>query len=51
MDTDTKYDLAIVGSGMAGLSAGLYASRYELSTAVIGEMLGGATSTAWTIEN
>lgn len=51
MDTDTKYDLAIIGSGMAGLSAGLYASRYELSTAVIGEMLGGATSTAWTIEN
>lgn len=51
MNTDTKYDVAIVGSGIAGLSAGLYASRYELSTAVIGDMLGGATSTAWTIEN
>lgn len=51
MNTDTKYDVAIVGSGIAGLSAGLYSGRYELSTAVIGDMLGGATSTAWTIEN
>lgn len=51
MNDDNSYDVAIVGSGMAGLSAGLYAARYELSTAVIGDMLGGATSTAWTIEN
>ena len=36
---------------MAGLSAALYAARYELSTLVIGAELGGATSTAWTIEN
>lgn len=41
----------IVGSGMAGLSAGLYAGRYELSPLVIGEIFGGATSSAWTIEN
>lgn len=51
MSADTKYDVAIIGSGMAGLSAGLYAARYEVSTVIIGEMLGGATSTAWTIEN
>ncbi|MDP3992719.1 MAG: FAD-dependent oxidoreductase [bacterium] len=44
-------DVAIIGSGMAGLSAALYAARYELSTVVIGAELGGATSTAWTIEN
>lgn len=44
-------DVAIVGSGMAGLSAALYTSRYELSTVVIGAELGGATSTAWTVEN
>lgn len=45
------YDVAIIGSGVAGLSAGLYAGRYELSTIIIGEMLGGATASAWTIEN
>lgn len=44
-------DVAIVGSGMAGLSAGLYAGRYELDTVIIGHEFGGATSTAWTIEN
>lgn len=51
MTADTNYDVVIIGSGMAGLSAGLYSGRYELSTAVIGDMLGGATSTAWTVEN
>ncbi len=45
------YDVAIIGSGVAGLSAGLYAGRYELSTIIIGEMLDGATASAWTIEN
>ena len=44
-------DVIIIGSGMAGLSAALYTARYELSTLVIGAELGGATSTAWTIEN
>lgn len=44
-------DVIIVGSGMAGLSAALYTARYELSTIVVGAELGGATSTAWTIEN
>ncbi|MEX0594584.1 MAG: FAD-dependent oxidoreductase [Patescibacteria group bacterium] len=51
MNKDANYDVVIIGSGMAGLSAGLYAGRYELSTTVIGDMLGGATSTAWTVEN
>lgn len=44
-------DVAIIGSGMSGLSAALYAGRYELSTVVIGAEFGGATSSAWTIEN
>lgn len=44
-------DVLIVGSGMAGLSAALYAARYGLKTTVIGHEFGGATSTAWTIEN
>lgn len=46
-----QVDVTIIGSGVAGLSAALYAARYELKTLVIGEMLGGATSTAWTVEN
>lgn len=48
---ENMVDVIIIGSGMAGLSAALYTARYELSTVVIGAELGGATSTAWTIEN
>ncbi len=44
-------DVAIIGSGVTGLSAALYAARYEMSSVVIGDFLGGATSTAWTVEN
>jgi len=44
-------DVLIIGSGMAGLSAAVYAARYNLKTVVIGHEFGGATSTAWTIEN
>lgn len=44
-------DVFIIGSGMAGLSAAVYAARYNLSTLVVGHEFGGATSTAWTIEN
>jgi len=46
-----KTDVLIIGSGMAGLSAAVYAARYNLKTLVIGHEFGGATSTAWTIEN
>jgi thioredoxin reductase (NADPH) len=44
-------DVLIIGSGMAGLSAAVYAARYNLETLVIGHEFGGATSTAWTVEN
>lgn len=44
-------DVLVIGSGMAGLSAAIYAARYNLETLVIGHEFGGATSTAWTIEN
>jgi len=44
-------DVAIVGSGVAGLAAGLYAGRYELKTELFSDFFGGATASAWTIEN
>lgn len=46
-----KTDVLVIGSGMAGLSAAVYAARYNLKVLVIGHEFGGATSTAWTIEN
>jgi len=47
----STYDLVVVGSGAAGLSAAIYAGRYKMSTLVIGEEFGGETSTAGSIEN
>jgi thioredoxin reductase (NADPH) len=46
-----KYDLIIVGSGAAGLSAAIYAKRYKMETLVIEGVFGGETATAGTIEN
>jgi len=45
------YDLIIVGSGAAGLSAALYAGRYKMTTLVIEGEFGGETSTAGEIAN
>ena len=38
------YDVAIIGSGPAGYSAGIYASRYQLKTIIFGKMIGGTVS-------
>lgn len=46
-----RYDLVIIGTGAAGLSAALYAGRSKLKTLVIGKEFGGETATAWTVEN
>ena len=46
-----KYDLIIIGSGAAGLSAALYARRYKMETLVIQGEFGGETATAGKIEN
>lgn len=46
-----RYDLAIIGSGAAGLGAALYAGRYRMKTIVIGKEFGGETAKAGTIEN
>jgi thioredoxin reductase (NADPH) len=45
------YDVAIVGSGPAGYSAGIYTSRYQLKTIIFGKMLGGTVSEAHKICN
>lgn len=48
---NNHYDVIIIGSGAAGLSAGLYAGRYGLKTLIIGAELGGETARAGVIEN
>ena len=48
---EEHYDVVIVGTGAAGLSASLYAGRYKMKVLTIGEDFGGATATAWTIWN
>ena len=45
------YDLIVIGSGPAGLSASIYASRYKLNHIVIGEETGGQAVNAWSVEN
>lgn len=48
---DDLFDLIIIGSGAAGLSAAVYAARYRLKLLVIGEVFGGETALAGKIEN
>jgi thioredoxin reductase (NADPH) len=45
------YDLIIVGSGSAGLPAGMYSSRYKIKNVVIGAQPGGALATSHKVEN
>ncbi len=45
------YDLIIIGTGAAGLSAGLYAGRYKMNTLIIGDPFGGETAKAGFIWN
>lgn len=45
------YDLIIIGSGPAGLTASIYASRYAMSNLAIGKVIGGMAAEAIKIEN
>lgn len=45
------YDLAIIGTGPAGLSASVYASRYGVTNVVIGGVFGGVTTQTHEIGN
>lgn len=49
--TDEHYDIIIIGTGAAGLSAAVYAGRYNMKTLVIGAEFGGETAKAGSIEN
>lgn len=45
------YDLIIIGGGVVGLSAAMYAGRLGLKTLVIGELSGGTITLTEVIEN
>jgi len=47
----TIYDVAIIGSGIAGLSASIYCARLNLKSIVIGSKIGGNLINASLIEN
>ncbi|SDY35784.1 thioredoxin-disulfide reductase [Eubacterium barkeri] len=47
-----QYDVIIIGSGPAGLSAGIYAARGQLNTLILEKgAIGGQAVTTWEIEN
>ncbi len=50
-DDDQIYDFLIIGGGCAGLSAGIYAARFGLKTAVVSKDLGGLITTTHVVEN
>lgn len=45
------YDLIIIGTGPAGITAGIYAARYKINTLVIGAQRGGMVSWTDLIDN
>ncbi|MEM4359995.1 MAG: NAD(P)/FAD-dependent oxidoreductase [Candidatus Bilamarchaeaceae archaeon] len=45
------YDVAIIGGGVAGLSAAMYSGRLRLKTILLTELRGGALATAGEIRN
>ncbi|MDO9399296.1 MAG: FAD-dependent oxidoreductase [bacterium] len=45
------YDTIIIGSGSAGMTAGIYAVRRKMKTLIIGRQVGGQIAMASTIEN
>lgn len=48
---ENVYDLVILGGGVSGLSAAIYAGRTKLKTAIVAEKLGGMIVVAERIEN
>jgi NADH-dependent peroxiredoxin subunit F len=50
-EAGTPFDVAIVGYGPAGITAGIYAARKRLSVALIGQLPGGEVVNSGEIEN
>ena len=51
MTEDNKYDVIIIGAGVSGLTAGIYACRRSLKTLIISKDIGGQALIAKEIEN
>jgi thioredoxin reductase (NADPH) len=49
--TDTIYDVAIIGAGPAGMTAGLYCGRANLSTIIFGNIFDSQLAKAGDVEN
>lgn len=45
------WDVIVVGTGVSGLSAGMYCGRFNLKTLVIGNLPGGIITTTHLVEN
>ena len=45
------YDVAIIGNGLSGMAAAMYAGRFELKTLMVGELLGGMITQTDKVEN
>jgi thioredoxin reductase (NADPH) len=50
-DSSTPYDVAIIGGGVSGFGAALYAGRFELKTIVFAELPGGTITLTDDVEN
>jgi len=46
-----SYDIIIIGAGPAGLTAGLYAAREGMKTAIVSKDIGGTTNSILMLEN
>lgn len=46
-----RYDVVVIGAGPAGLTAGMYAARQGLTTAIVGGEVGGQAAWASEVEN
>lgn len=46
-----SYEVVIIGAGSAGMSAGIYAQRFGLSTLIIGKVVGGLLNDSHKVEN
>jgi alkyl hydroperoxide reductase subunit F len=50
-ESDSVYDVLIIGAGPAGLTAAVYCARKMLKTMIISENIGGQALESWAIEN